>query len=76
MSFENHNPEETRKTVELALFNERIGQFTEDDLALDHDGSCKALEDKIRGIFPEIDDPERLRAMKAAISMHFMEKYF
>ncbi len=76
MNFDVPDEKEAMKRLELALFNERIEQFTEADLELESSGGCEELENKIKLIFPEITDPERLRAMKAAISMHFMEKYF
>ncbi|MDQ5970513.1 MAG: hypothetical protein QG603_290 [Patescibacteria group bacterium] len=76
MNFDVPDEKEAMKRVELALFNERIEQFTEVDLELDSNGGCEALENKIKSTFPEITDPERLTAMKAAISMHFLEKYF
>ena len=76
MNFDVPDEKEAMKRLELALFDERIGQFTEADLQLDSNGSYRELENKIKLAFPEITDPERLRAMKAAISMHFLEKYF
>ncbi len=76
MNFDVPDEKEAMKRSELALFNERIEQFNEADLELDSDGGCQTFENKIKLTFPEITDPERLRAIKAAISMHFLEKYF
>lgn len=64
--------EAARRKVEIALFNERIEQFTEADTELDN---SEAFEAKIRAVFPEISDPERLRDIKTGIGMHFLEKY-
>lgn len=76
MGFEDYNQREIIKAVELALFKERIGKFTIADLELDSDGTCKEFEYKIRLVFPELVEEDRFRAMKAAITMHFLEKYF
>ena len=75
MSSEYSNQREIIRAVELVLFKERIGKFTEADLELDGNGACKEFEHKIRLVFPELVDEDRLRAMKAAITMHFLEKY-
>ena len=63
------NPETAVKLVELAIFNERIDQFSEDDLTQDSDGSWNTFEQKVRDIFPEIPD-DRFKGMKAAVTMH------
>lgn len=76
MGFEDPNQQEMIRAVELALFQERIGNFTEVDLELDSNGTSVEFENKIKTTFPELVDEERLRAMKAAITMHFLEKYF
>jgi hypothetical protein len=63
---------EAMKIVELALFNERMGQFIEADLTKDADGSWKTFEDKVRSVFPELTVSgleDRLTAMKAAVTM-------
>ncbi len=57
------------KVVELALFNERIEQFTEGDLAQDSDGSWTTFKQKVRDVFPEIPD-DRFKDMKTAVTMH------
>lgn len=57
------------KIVELALFNERIRQFTKRDLTQDADGSWHTFEQKVRDIFPEIPE-SRFKGMKAAVTMH------
>ncbi len=57
------------KNVELALFNERIGQFKEEDLTQDGDGSWHTFEQKVRDVFPEVPE-DRFRGMKAAVTMH------
>lgn len=62
-------PEEAANKVELAIFNERIGKFTESDLVQDPDGSWKTFEDKVRKVFPEIPE-DRFRGMKAGVTMH------
>jgi len=61
--------EQIIEKVERPLFDERIGQFAENDLAQDADGSWNTFEQKVRDVFP--DFPEgRFRAIKAAVSMH------
>jgi len=61
--------ETAAKNVELALFNERIGQFKEEDLTQDADGSWHTFEQKVRDVFPEVAE-DRFRGMKAAVTMH------
>ncbi|MFA6271704.1 MAG: hypothetical protein WC693_01165 [Patescibacteria group bacterium] len=61
--------EEAVKIVELAMFEQRIEQFSEDDLKRDADGTWRTFENKIRSVFPELPE-DRRRAMKAAVSMH------
>ena len=63
-----NNEKEAIQNVELALFNERISQFTEDDLTQDADGSWNTFEQKIRNVFPEFPE-DRFKAIKAAVSM-------
>ncbi len=63
------NKEEAVKSVELALFNERIGQFTEADLTQDADGSWKTFEQKVRDIYPEFPE-DRFGAIKVAVTLH------
>lgn len=63
------NKEEAIKSVELALFNERIGQFTEADLTQDADGSWRTFEQKVREVYPEFPE-DRFKAIKAAVTMH------
>lgn len=69
------NAEEERNRAELALFNERIGEFTEADLEQDVPGAgdnaanYNKFDEKIRRVFPEISE-ERFSAMKAAVTMH------
>lgn len=69
------NAEEERDRFELALFNERIGEFTEADLDTDVPGgpdnitNYTKFEAKIRRVFPEISE-ERFIAMKTAVTMH------
>jgi len=64
-----------RDRLELELFNERIGEFTEADLDLDFPGgpdnatNYTQFDAKIRRVFPEISE-ERFSAMKAAVTMH------
>ena len=70
MVFEGPKQREIIRAVELALFKERIGRFTESDLELDSNGGCQEFDHKIRIIFPELVDEDRFRAMKAAITMH------
>jgi len=68
---ENSNMESETMTAdqELALFNERINQFSEEDLVKDADGTWNTFEQKVRDVFPEVPE-DRFRAMKAAVSMH------
>ncbi|MFA6525022.1 MAG: hypothetical protein WCT33_01980 [Patescibacteria group bacterium] len=61
--------EEAVKIVELAMFEQRIEQFSEDDLKRDADGSWHTFEQKIKAVFPELPE-DRQRAMKAAVTMH------
>lgn len=63
------DPESAKKNVELALFNERIEQFAENDLVQDEDGTWNTFEQKVRQVFPEIPESS-FRAMKAAVTMH------
>lgn len=61
--------EEAGRIVELAMFEQRIEQFSEDDLKRDADGTWRTFEDKIKSVFPELPE-DRRRAMKAAVTMH------
>lgn len=61
--------ESAKKIVELALFTERIEQFSEDDLIQDTDGSWDTFEQKVREVFPEIPE-DRFKSIKAAVTMH------
>lgn len=63
------NFEDPTKTIESALFYERIGQFSEDDLKQDADGTWNSFEEKVRSVFPEIPE-DRFKAIKAAVTMH------
>ncbi|MDO8668710.1 MAG: hypothetical protein Q7K65_00250 [Candidatus Buchananbacteria bacterium] len=72
MNFENKSEVDEEKMTaaeELALFNERIEQFVEEDLNKDDDGSWNKFEQKIRDVFPELSE-DRFKAIKAAVSMH------
>lgn len=67
--FKEPNKENNTNAIELALFNERIGQFSTEDLNPDADGSWTGFDQKIKDVFPEIPE-DRFRAMKAAVTMH------
>jgi len=69
MNFEGQNKEINTNAIELALFNERIGQFSPEDLNPDADGTWTSFDQKVRDVFPEISE-ERFRAIKAAVTMH------
>ena len=66
---ESENSESLEHNIESTLFNERIGEFNEEDLTRDDDGSWTTFEQKVRDIFPEISE-DRFKAIKAAVTMH------
>ncbi|MCB9803090.1 hypothetical protein H6761_03735 [Candidatus Nomurabacteria bacterium] len=64
-----------RRRQEETLFNERIGEFSPEDLELDdssapdNSGNYTKFDEKIRKVFPEISE-DRFPAIKAAVTMH------
>ena len=61
--------ETAMKIVELGLFNARIGQFSENDLKRDDDGSWDKFRQKVRRVSPEIPEGRLIR-MRVAVEMH------
>jgi len=55
---------ETRKSTEVAVFNQRIGD-------LKADPSSSNYEQAVYQTWPELPSPERFTAFKAAGSMHY-----